>query len=137
VLAAKARAKSVSIKFAIAPDLPLIPGNAGELNQVWSNLIDNALDAVGEAGHIIVSAARDRTNVVVRVIDDGSGIPPDVEGRIFDPFFTTKPMGQGTGLGLDITRGVVRSHGGQISVQSRPGHTEFLVILPIERAANG
>jgi signal transduction histidine kinase len=121
----------------VPTDLPLVPGNAGELNQVWSNLLENALDAVDESGHVIVRAERDGPSVVVRVIDDGPGIPPDVEGRIFDPFFTTKPIGQGTGLGLDISRRVVRGHDGQIAVESRPGRTEFRVILPMERAKDG
>jgi signal transduction histidine kinase len=137
MLAAKARAKSVSVKLEVPTDLPSVPGNAGELNQVWANLLENALDAVDESGHVIVRAERDGPSVVVRVIDDGPGIPPDVEGRIFDPFFTTKPIGQGTGLGLDISRRVVRGHDGQIAVESRPGRTEFRVILPMERAKDG
>jgi len=134
MLAAKARAKSVSVKVELAAELPLVAGSPGELNQVWSNLLENAIDAVAESGHVVVSAERDGTSVVVRVIDDGPGIPPDVEARIFDPFFTTKPIGQGTGLGLDISRRVVLGHAGQIAVETRPGRTEFRVILPTERA---
>jgi signal transduction histidine kinase len=137
MLATKARAKSVSVGVDVPADLPLVPGNPGELNQVWSNIIDNAIDAVGESGHVAVSAARDRETVVVSVIDDGSGIPPDILPRIFDPFFTTKPIGEGTGLGLDISRRIIRGHDGQIALDSRPGRTEFRVILPMGHPKNG
>jgi signal transduction histidine kinase len=137
MLASKARAKSVSVSVDAAPDLPRVSGNPGELNQVWSNLIANALDAVGESGHVAVRAARDGETVVVRVVDDGPGISPEIVSRIFDPFFTTKPIGQGTGLGLDISRQIIRNHDGQIAVDSRPGRTEFRVILPLERRQNG
>ena len=137
MLATKARAKSVSVSVDVPTDLPLVPGNPGELNQVWSNLIDNAIDAVGESGHVAVSAAREGDTVVVHVIDDGPGIPSDVLPRIFDPFFTTKAIGEGSGLGLDISRRVIRGHDGQIAVDSHPGRTEFRVILPLARATNG
>jgi signal transduction histidine kinase len=114
--------------------LPLVRTYGGELNQVWSNVIDNALDAVGESGRVTVSGQLDGDCVVVRVVDNGEGISPDIKTRVFDPFFTTKPMGQGTGLGLDIARRIVRRHDGQIEFDSRPGHTEFRVILPAEPA---
>jgi signal transduction histidine kinase len=130
VLAAKARSKSAAVDVDVPSDLPLVRVYGGELNQVWSNLIENALDAVGESGHVMVSARADGANVVVRVVDDGSGIPADITSRIFDPFFTTKPVGQGTGLGLDIARRIVRRHDGQIEFDSKPGRTEFRVILP-------
>jgi len=108
-----------------------VRGFAGELNQIWVNLIDNALDAVGKDGRIEVLAARDGARVLVRIVDNGPGIPSDVRDRIFDPFFTTKPMGLGTGLGLDIVRRLVRHNEGEITVESRPGRTEFRVELPI------
>ncbi len=130
VLAAKAKQKSVSVRLDVPADLPRVSGFAGELNQVWSNLIDNALDAVESSGHVTVTASRDGDTVVVCVTDDGPGIPPEIEGQIFDPFFTTKPIGAGTGLGLDISRRIVRSHHGQIGVESRPGRTEFRVSIP-------
>jgi signal transduction histidine kinase len=130
VLASKAKAKSVEVRMEIPDDLPHVRAYGGELNQVWSNLIENALDAVESSGQIIVRAAREGAWVVVRVIDDGPGIPSDIQARIFDPFFTTKPVGHGTGLGLDITRRIVRRHDGQIEVDSRPGRTEFRVTLP-------
>ncbi|HEU4786390.1 MAG TPA: HAMP domain-containing sensor histidine kinase, partial [Gemmatimonadaceae bacterium] len=131
VLGAKARAKAVSVTLDVAADLPLVAAFGGELSQVWANLIENALDAVHEGGHVSVTAhSGQRDTVIVSVIDDGPGIPEDIKSRIFDPFFTTKPMGDNTGLGLDIARRIVRRHNGTIEVQSRPGHTEFRVTLP-------
>jgi len=131
VLRSKARQKAASIAVDVEPDLPPVRGFAGELNQIWVNLIDNALDAVGKDGRIEVLAARDGARVLVRIVDNGPGIPSDVRDRIFDPFFTTKPMGLGTGLGLDIVRRLVRHNEGEITVESRPGRTEFRVELPI------
>ncbi|HVH27967.1 MAG TPA: ATP-binding protein [Vicinamibacterales bacterium] len=134
VLRGKARAKAVELGLDIAPDLPSIDGFGGELNQVWSNLVDNAIDAAPKAGHVTVTAARDHEAVVVRVIDDGPGIPDDIKDRIFDPFFTTKGVGEGTGLGLDIARRLVERHDGSIDMRSGPGGTEFRVTLPLDRA---
>ena len=133
VLNAKAREKQVGVKLEVEADLPRIQGFGGELNQVWANLVDNALDAA--KSHVAVSAGRHGHSVVVRVVDDGPGLPQEIRERIFDPFFTTKPVGQGTGLGLDIARRVVLRHGGEIEVDSRPGHTRFSVTLPIEQDA--
>jgi signal transduction histidine kinase len=134
VLAAKARAKETHVALTIAPDLPLVPAKGGELNQVWSNLIENALDAIAPSGEVHAEACVDGGNVVVRIIDNGPGIPADVEPRIFDPFFTTKPVGEGMGLGLDIVRRVLRDHAGQVEFESRPGRTEFRVRIPIAGA---
>jgi signal transduction histidine kinase len=136
MLAAKARGKAAALKLEAASDLPRVNGFGGELNQVWANLIDNALDAVDEGGRVTVTAERDGDSVVVCVIDDGPGISPEVKGRIFDPFFTTKPVGSGTGLGLDITQRLVSRHEGLIAVTSEPGKTEFRVTLPAAPAAN-
>jgi len=133
VVASKARGKSVSVKLDVQPGLPTIIGNAGELNQVWANLLENAIDAADSNGKVTVKASKEDGDVVVRVIDDGPGIPPDIQTRIFEPFFTTKPIGQGTGLGLDISRRVVSSHEGSIVLESRPGRTEFRISLPLER----
>ena len=108
---------------------PRVHATGGELNQVWLNLIDNALDAIEGSGHIDIRACLELDRVVVRIVDDGPGIPPDVLPRIFDPFFTTKPPGHGTGLGLEITRRLLRRYHGDISVESRPGRTEFRVSL--------
>jgi signal transduction histidine kinase len=129
---AKARQKAIELKLEIEPDLPSIEAYGGELNQVWTNLIDNALDAAPRAGHVIVTAARDRQSIVVRVIDDGSGVPAAIRDRIFEPFFTTKRVGEGTGLGLDIARRLVERHEGAIEVRSQPGRTEFAVTLPLK-----
>ena len=131
VMAAKARAKSASLALDVPADLPRACGFGGELNQVWANLIDNALDAVSENGRVMVTARAEGAQVVVRVTDDGSGIPAEVKSRIFDPFFTTKPVGQGTGLGLDIVRRLVDRSDGSIEVESEPGRTEFRVALPM------
>jgi signal transduction histidine kinase len=131
VLKTKARAKSAAVAIDVESGLPRVLGFAGELNQIWVNLIDNALDAVSNSGRVDVRANRDGHRVIVRVIDNGSGIPPEIRERIFDPFFTTKPMGQGTGLGLDIVRRLVRHNDGEIAVESEPGRTEFRVLLPI------
>jgi signal transduction histidine kinase len=130
VLNAKAREKSVGVSLDVEADLPRIQGFGGELNQVWANLVDNALDAA--KGHVAVAASRQGHSVVVRVVDDGEGLPAEIRERIFDPFFTTKPVGQGTGLGLDIARRLVLRHHGEIEVDSRPGHTQFSVTLPID-----
>jgi signal transduction histidine kinase len=135
VLAGKAKAKEVAVKLDVAADLPLVPAFAAELNQVWSNLLENAVDAAGPSGHVIVSAAREGQQVVVRIVDDGAGIPAEVRSRIFDPFFTTKAVGEGSGLGLDIARRIVLQHHGQIVVDSRPGRTEFSVAIPIQVAS--
>jgi signal transduction histidine kinase len=131
VLKSKARAKSAAVNIFVEPELPHVLGFVGELNQVWGNLIDNALDAIPDSGRVDVSANLENQRVVVRIVDNGSGIPEQVRERIFDPFFTTKPVGQGTGLGLDIVRRLVRHNDGEIEVESRPGRTEFRVTLPL------
>src|SRR5438552_3210769 len=130
VLRAKARNKSAAVVIDVEPDLPRVRGFVGELNQIWANLIDNALDAIPDSGRVEVRANRERQRVVVRIVDNGSGIPAQIRERIFDPFFTTKPVGQGTGLGLDIVRRLVRHNDGEITVESQPGRTEFRVVLP-------
>ncbi|HTT68247.1 MAG TPA: ATP-binding protein [Gemmatimonadales bacterium] len=130
VLRSKVKRKSATVEVAVEPDLPRVEGYGGELNQVWVNLIDNALDAVNPGGRLDVSVKREAGRVVVRVADDGPGIPESIRGSIFDPFFTTKPVGEGTGLGLDIVRRLVSRNNGTIEVESRPGRTVFTVGLP-------
>jgi signal transduction histidine kinase len=130
VMAAKARTKSASLTVDVPADLPRVLGFGGELNQVWANLVDNALDAIAEGGHVTVAARAEGPKVVVRVTDDGPGIPAEARGRIFDPFFTTKPVGKGTGLGLDIVRRLLDRNDGSIDLQTEPGRTEFRVTLP-------
>lgn len=115
--------------------LPLLVDSFGsELNQVWTNIIDNAIDAMGGKGTLRVRTYRDSDCVVVEIGDNGAGIPPDVEPHIFEPFFTTKGVGQGTGLGLDTVQRIVRKHRGTIQVDSKPGDTRFLVFLPMAEA---
>jgi signal transduction histidine kinase len=131
VLRSKAHEKSVAVTLELEAELPRVRGFAGELNQIWGNLIENALDSVVNGGRVQVLANREYQSVVVRILDDGAGIPDAIRDRIFDPFFTTKPMGQGTGLGLDIARRLVRHNDGAIDFDSQPGRTEFRVTLPI------
>jgi signal transduction histidine kinase len=131
LIGSKARRKSVSLELKVDPGLPPVQGVVGELGQVWLNLIDNAIDAAPEGGRVSVTAGRERNSIVVRVIDNGRGISPADLDRIFEPFFTTKPVGQGSGLGLDLARALVQSNRGSIEVASRPGHTEFRVCLPV------
>jgi signal transduction histidine kinase len=112
--------------------LPRIPAYAAELNQVWTNLIDNAVAAMNGNGTLTIRTLLDGDRLVVEIGDTGSGIPPEIRPRIFEPFFTTKPVGEGTGLGLDIShRIVVEKHHGDIRVESRPGDTRFRVLLPL------
>jgi len=135
VLASKAKTKGVSITLDVEPNLPRAYANGGALNQVWLNLIDNALDAVPDSGRVQIRAQYEHDWIAVHVVDNGPGIPPDILPRIFDPFFTTKPPGQGTGLGLDIARRLLRRYHGDISVTSRAGQTEFSVRLLTEKHA--
>jgi signal transduction histidine kinase len=135
VLRNKVKKKSATVEVNVEPGLPRVEGYGGELNQVWLNLIENALDAVPDGGHVTVSARRDAGTLEVRIADDGPGIPDGIRDRIFDPFFTTKPVGEGTGLGLDIVRRLVNRHSGTIEVESRPGRTVFGVRLPVSGAA--
>jgi signal transduction histidine kinase len=117
--------------------LPKIPAHPAELNQVWTNLIDNAVQAMGGSGTLTVRTALDGDRVLVDIGDTGPGIPPEIRQRVFEPFFTTKPVGEGTGLGLDISyRIVVNRHGGDISFTSDPGDTHFQVRLPLTEPAS-
>ena len=131
VLKSKARGKSIAVAIELEDALPRVRGFAGELNQIWGNLIDNALDALPDGGRLEVLAAREGPSVVVRIVDNGPGIPAAIRERIFEPFFTTKGVGKGTGLGLDIVRRLIRHNDGTIEVESQPGRTEFSVTLPI------
>ena len=113
-------------------DLPPICAYPGELNQVWTNLIDNSIYAMSGKGRLTIRTARDPEGVLIEIHDTGTGIPPEVKARLFEPFFTTKPVGQGTGLGLDISyRIVTNRHHGSIRVESVPGDTRFQVRLPL------
>jgi signal transduction histidine kinase len=119
-------------------DLPTVHGYGGQLNQVWTNLLDNAIDAVGDHGTIVVRARVEERDVLVEVEDDGPGIPAELMGRVFDPFVTTKPPGEGTGLGLNISHQIVTDvHGGRLAVHSEPGRTVFTVRLPAATGRKG
>jgi len=117
--------------------VPLLVNSFGsELNQVWTNLIDNAIDAMGGKGELRVRTYREDACVVVEIGDNGPGISPEVKPHIFEPFFTTKGVGQGTGLGLDTVQRIVKKHNGYIQVESQPGDTRFQVWLPLSQAAS-
>ena len=132
ILGHELKAKKISVERVIPEDLPTVFGYAGELNQVWTNLLDNAIDAAPEGGRIRIELEKDDGAVAVRIIDNGGGIPEEIREKIFEPFYTTKPPGQGTGLGLDIVQRIVtQQHDGSISVDSKPGETIFTVILPV------
>jgi signal transduction histidine kinase len=135
VLGAKARSRNIVVTLEVAPNLPAVDGFGGELNQVWANLLDNAIDA-SRHGPVRVIASQPLDHVVVRIIDDGPGIPDAVLARVFDPFFTTKPVGEGTGLGLDIARRIVQRHHGLIDVHTGANGTEFRVTLPVSGDAS-
>jgi signal transduction histidine kinase len=114
--------------------LPRIMVYGSELNQVWTNLIDNAIDAMGETGILEIETLQSNSYIQVQIADSGAGISADLQSRIFEPFFTTKSVGKGSGLGLDVTRRIVENrHNGTLSLQSQPGRTTFCVCLPIER----
>ncbi len=112
--------------------VPLLVNSFGsELNQVWTNIIDNAIDAMGGKGELRVRTWRDDDYVVVEIDDNGPGISPEIQAHIFEPFFTTKKVGEGTGLGLDTALRIVKKHRGSIEVHSKPGDTRFQVWLPL------
>ena len=132
MLAHALKKKNVRLSRNFASDLPQVPVFVSELNQVWTNLIDNAIDAIAEGGSIEIATEHDPCSVYVRIIDDGPGIPEDVQPHIFEPFYTTKPVGEGTGLGLDVVQRIVLQHEGQITAESGDGGTSFVVRLPKE-----
>ncbi len=135
------KTKGIEVVREYGDDVPVIEALGGELNQVWTNLIDNAIYAIeeaGEPGRLTVRATPTDTGLTVEVEDNGSGIPEEIRQRIFDSFFTTKPPGSGTGLGLDISRNIVlHHHGGNLSVDSEPGRTTFKVELPLRLPNSG
>jgi signal transduction histidine kinase len=127
------RQKQIRVTRDYFDGAPMVPANEGELNQVWTNLIDNAIDAVSEGGAITLRIRTSDVWLEVEVVDDGPGIPGEIQRRIFEPFFTTKGVGVGTGLGLGIAQLIVRTHQGHIEVRSRPGETVMCVRLPMVR----
>ena len=122
----------IEVKRSYAPDLPRISAYGSELNQVWTNLIDNAIDAMNEKGILELTTKNHGDRILIQIADSGSGIPPEIRSRIFDPFFTTKAVGKGSGLGLEMVRRIVENrHQGSITVESQPGRTQFTVCLPV------
>jgi signal transduction histidine kinase len=131
MLASKTRSKGVTVKVDLPDSLPRAYAVGVELNQVWMNLIDNAIDAVATGGQVEVSATEVRDKLVVHIVDNGPGVPKEIQARIFEPFFTTKGVGKGTGLGLDVVRRLVQRQEGAVDLESVPGKTEFQVRLPV------
>ena len=131
LLGHKLREKNISVKKNFCEDPIDVPAYIGELNQVWTNIIDNAIYALNKDGELTIETTCDAKNVYVKIIDNGPGIPAEILSRIFDPFFTTKKVGEGTGIGLDLVKRIIKHHDGEIKVHSKPGRTEFLICLPI------
>jgi len=139
LFASRFRERGALLTRELDAPLPRLRAYPGDLNQAWSHLIDNALDAVtplGAAGKVVVRAWPDNGAVRVEVRDNGPGIPAALQERVFEPFFTTKPPGHGTGLGLDIARRIITDlHGGELTFESKPGDTRFIVRLPLTTVA--
>jgi signal transduction histidine kinase len=131
LLGHKLREKNIIVKKSFCDDLAEVPAYVGELNQVWTNIIDNAIYAVNQNGELIIGTECDKKDVNIKIIDNGVGIPTEIISRIFDPFFTTKKVGEGTGIGLDTVQRIIKHHDGDIKVHSKPGRTEFLICLPL------
>ncbi|MEM6763505.1 MAG: ATP-binding protein [Bacteroidota bacterium] len=130
ILAHKFKKKQIEVDIHLADNLPPINAFPGELNQVWTNIIDNAIDAMDPGGRLLVETKKVREFVQISIVDNGPGIPEEIVTRIFEPFFTTKKQGSGTGMGLDIVKRIVDNHNGDIQVHSEPGRTEFLACFP-------
>jgi signal transduction histidine kinase len=132
LLAHKLREKQVDIVRDFDPELPTVEASGSELNQVWTNLIDNALDALEANGRITLRTRTQGPRVCIEIADNGPGIPTDLQARVFDAFFTTKPVGHGAGLGLDIAQRIVVRNRGEVRLESQPGDTRFQVLLPVQ-----
>lgn len=135
ILKHKLKKKNISVVRDYGADLPRITAFGSELNQVWTNLIDNAIDAMPEGGRLKVRTKLEPLNVMIEVRDNGPGIPREVQAHIFEPFFTTKPVGEGTGLGLDTSMRIVRKHHGTLRFETKPSDTCFQVRLPLAQRA--
>jgi len=136
ILRHKLKEKGIVVKCEYDRDIPRISAFGSELNQVWTNIIDNAIDALDKGGNIWIRTGKEDSNhILVEIEDNGPGIPSEIQGRIFEPFFTTKPIGEGTGQGMNITHGiVVDKHKGDIKLSSKPGSTKFIVRIPLSSA---
>jgi signal transduction histidine kinase len=135
----KMKKANINLKEEFDPNLPRINGLSGELNQLWTNIVDNAIDAmeVNGKGTLHIKTEHDKDYVKVTIADDGPGIPDESKDHIFDPFFTTKEMGKGTGLGLDVVSRIIQQHNGTVKTDSVPGDTKFIVSLPLNSEAGG
>ena len=131
LLGYKLREKNITVKKIYCQDILMVPAYVGELNQVWTNIIDNAIFAMQKDGELSIETICNLKNVIVKLIDTGSGIPPEIISRIFDPFFTTKKQGEGTGIGLDLVNRIIKHHNGTVNVNSKPGRTEFTISIPL------
>jgi signal transduction histidine kinase len=131
ILNHKLRKKNISVNKDYEKALPQVPVFVTEINQVWLNLLDNAIDAMDAGGELKIKTANNGAGIKVHIADNGPGIPLEYHTRIFDPFFTTKPVGEGTGLGLDMVKKIIEKHKASISFTSKPGDTEFIVQLPL------
>jgi len=134
LLGYKLREKNITVTKTFAESLPEVPAYVSELNQVWTNIIDNAIYAMPKNGVLTIETCVDTRNAIVKIIDNGCGIPPEIISRIFDPFFTTKKMGEGTGIGLDLVNTAIKHHNGEIKVNSKAGRTEFTICLPLKQS---
>jgi signal transduction histidine kinase len=131
ILQHKIRKQNIKVSLEFDPTLPAIKGSPGELNQIWTNLIDNAIDAMETGGNLIIATRQEHQKVIVELTDNGSGIPAEIKDQIFDPFFTTKDVGKGSGLGLEIVKNIVDDHLGEIELETKPGKTTFRILFPI------
>lgn len=131
ILNFKLKSKNIHLHTHFQENLPKVCAYAAELNQLWTNLIDNAIDAMEKGGELVISAAREDKNLKVSIADNGKGISKEEKKQIFDPFFTTKPLGKGSGLGLDIARRIIEHHEGELKLESKPGKTVFTVYIPL------
>ena len=129
----KLRDKNITVIKNFSRSIPMVDAYIGELNQVWTNMIDNAIDALDKNGELTIETSCTAKELTVRIIDNGAGIPKEILSRIFDPFFTTKKVGQGTGIGLDLAKRIIDRHNGEIKVNSVPGKTEFAVCIPVSQ----
>lgn len=135
ILKYKLRRKNITVARDYAGDAPRVKAYGSQLNQVWTNLIVNAIEAMSEGGTLTVRTRREPTDLLVEIGDDGPGIPEELRTRVFEPFFTTKPVGEGTGLGLDTVARIVRKHRGNIRVESKPGDTKFQIRLLLKETS--
>lgn len=132
ILKHKFKKKNIKLVDELDPNLPKANVLIGELNQVWTNIIDNALDAMDREGTLIVKSYTERDKFTVEIIDDGPGVPDDIKDRIWEPFYTTKGIGEGTGLGLDVVKKIIHRHRGDVALESEPGRTMFRFSIPVD-----